>query len=41
MNRGGFSKELIIGILKERQAELDAKEMCRKHGISDGLIRPI
>ena len=36
MKKSRFSKEQIIGILKEHQAGLGAKELCRKHGISDG-----
>ncbi len=34
MKRSRFSQEQIIGILKEHQAGLGAKELCRKHGIS-------
>jgi len=36
MRKSRFSEEQIIGILKERQAGVGAKEFCRKHGISDG-----
>ncbi|MDW3183055.1 transposase [Roseobacter sp.] len=36
--RSRFSKEQIIGILKEHQAGLGAKELCRKHGISDATF---
>ena len=35
MKRSRFSEEQIIGILKEHQAGLGAKELCRKHGISE------
>ncbi|KIN65970.1 Mobile element protein [Sulfitobacter noctilucae] len=35
MKRSRFSDEQIIGILKEHQAGLGAKELCRKHGVSD------
>ncbi len=35
MKRSRFSKEQIIGILKEHQAGLGTKEPCRKHGVSD------
>ena len=35
MKRSRFSEEQIIGILKEHQAGLSAKELCRKHGVSD------
>jgi len=35
MKRSRFSEEQIIGILNEHQAGVGAKELCRKHGISD------
>lgn len=35
MKRSRFTEEQIIGILKEHQAGLGAKELCRKHGVSD------
>ena len=35
MKRSRFSEEQIIGILKEHQAGLGAKELCRQHGVSD------
>jgi putative transposase len=38
MKRSRFSEEQIIGILKEHQAGLGAKEPCRKHGISDATF---
>ena len=38
MKRRRFSEEQIIGILKEHQAGLGAKELCRKHGISDATF---
>ena len=38
MKRSRFSEEQIIGILKEHQAVLGAKELCRKHGISDATF---
>ena len=38
MKRSRFSEEQIIGILKERQAGLGAKELCRNHGISDATF---
>ena len=37
MKRSRFSEKQIIGILKEHQAVLGAKELCRKHGISDAI----
>lgn len=30
-----FSEEQIIGILKEHEAGVSAKELCLKHGMSD------
>jgi len=38
MKRSRFSEEQIIGILKEHQAGLGAKDLCRKHGISDATF---
>ena len=38
MKRSRFTEEQIIGILKENQAGLGAKELCRKHGISDATF---
>lgn len=38
MKRGRFSEEQIISILKEHQAGLSAKDLCRKHGISDATF---
>ena len=38
MKRSRFSEEQIIGILKEHQAGLSAKDLCRKHGISDATF---
>lgn len=35
MKRSRSTDEQIIGILKEHQAGLGAKELCRKHGVSD------
>ena len=35
MKRSMFREEQIIGMLKEHQAGLGAKDLCRKHGISD------
>ena len=38
MKRSRFNEEKIIGILKEHRAGLGAKELCRKHGISDATF---
>ena len=38
MKRSRFSEEQIIGILKKHQDGLSAKELCRKHGISDATF---
>lgn len=33
-----FSKEQIIGILKESNAGTPTKDLCRRHGISEGTF---
>ena len=33
-----FSDEQIVGILKEGEAGIPVKEICRKHGISDATF---
>ena len=38
MRKSRFSEEQIIGILKEHQVGIGAKELCRKHGISDATF---
>lgn len=38
MKRSRSGEEQIIAILKERQLRLGAKELCRKHGISDATF---
>ena len=38
MKRSRFSEEQIIGILKEHRAGLGAKDLCRKHGVSDATF---
>lgn len=35
MKKSRFSETQIIGILKEADAGVPIKELCRKHGISD------
>ena len=38
MKRGRFSEEQIVGILKEADAGVQVKELCRSHGISDATF---
>lgn len=38
MKKSRFTDEQIIGILKEHQAGATAKDLCRKHGISDATF---
>jgi putative transposase len=38
MKRSRFTDEQIIGILKEHQAGLGAKDLCRKHDVSDATF---
>lgn len=33
-----FTDEQIIGILKEHEAGITARELCRKHGMSDATF---
>lgn len=35
MKKGRFTETQIIGILKEADAGMAVKQICRKHGISD------
>lgn len=35
MKRSRFSESQIIGILKEADAGMKVRDVCRKHGISD------
>ena len=38
MRRSRFSKQQIIGILREQEAGMKTAEVCRKHGISDATV---
>lgn len=38
MNRSRFSQEQSIGVLKEHQAGLGAKALCRKQGVRDATF---
>ena len=38
MKRSRYTEEQIIGILKQHQAGFGAKDLCRKHGISDATF---
>ena len=38
MKRSRYKEEQIIGILKEHHAGLSARDLCRKHGISDATF---
>jgi putative transposase len=38
MKRSRFTEEQIIGILKQHQAGFGAKDLCRKHGVSDATF---
>lgn len=38
MKKKRFSEEQIIGFLKEAEAGMPVKELCRKHGFSDAAF---
>jgi len=38
MRASRYKEEQIIGILKEHQAGVSARDLCRKHGISDATF---
>ena len=38
MKRSRFTREQVIGVLKEHQAGAAVADLCRKHGISDATF---
>jgi putative transposase len=38
MKTNRFTTEQIIGVLKEAEAGMPIKELCRKHGMSDATL---
>lgn len=38
MKKKRFTEQQIIGFLKEAEAGMPVKELCRKHGFSDGAF---
>ena len=38
MKRSRFSEEQVIGILKEQEAGLRRRDVCRRHGISSATF---
>jgi len=38
MRRRHYSEEQIIGMLREHEASVSTKEVCRKYGISDATF---
>jgi putative transposase len=38
MKRSRFTKDQIIGILKEHEAGVSVADLCRKHGVSDATV---
>jgi len=41
MKRSKFSEEQIIGVLKEHEVGAKTADLCRKHGISEGVVSRI
>ncbi len=38
MKQSRFTKEQIIGILKEHETGVFGADLCRKHGVSDATV---
>ena len=38
MKRKRFTEDQIVGVLKEHEAGVAVRELCRKHGVSDASI---
>ena len=36
-----FTEEQIIGFLREAEAGLPTKELCRRHGFSETMLLPL